>query len=74
MNNTLTIRCENPLDFDNIHEINCTVFSSQDEANLVDSLRKQANPIISLVAEKKGQLIGHIMFSPVTLGYYQHLR
>jgi len=37
------------------------------EANLVDVLREQAMPIVSLVAEEGQKIVGHILFSPVAL-------
>ena len=33
----------------------------------MDALRVQAQPIISLVADDNGTIVGHILFSPVTL-------
>jgi putative acetyltransferase len=33
----------------------------------VDRLRRQAKPILSLVAESDGAIVGHILFSPVSL-------
>jgi len=33
----------------------------------IDLLRKQAKPVISLVAEMEGDVVGHIMFTPVAL-------
>ena len=51
--------------------INVSAFETSSEADLVDALRDQARPIISLVAEvfgnSEGKIVGHIMFSPVTL-------
>jgi putative acetyltransferase len=40
----------------------------------VDALREQAEPIVSLVAEDRGAIVGHIMFSPVTLSGHPTLR
>lgn len=37
-------------------------------------LREQAQPIISLVAEDNGEVVGHIMLSPVTLAGYPELK
>jgi predicted N-acetyltransferase YhbS len=37
------------------------------EADLVDTLRQAAGPLISLVADEDHEIIGHILFSPVTL-------
>ncbi len=44
------------------------------EANLVDALREQAHPVVSLVAEAAGEVVGHIMLSPVSLGGHPELR
>jgi putative acetyltransferase len=43
-----------------------TAFETSTEAHLVDALRGQAQPIVSLVADDGGAIVGHIMFSPVT--------
>ena len=61
------IRSEQPADQQAVHEINTASFETQDEANLVDALRTHASPIVSLVAEMNSELVGHILFSPVTL-------
>src|SRR5690606_16435046 len=37
------------------------------EADLVDQLRHEAEPCVSLVAEEDGAVVGHVMFSPVTV-------
>lgn len=42
-------------------------FESDAEAKLVDSLREQADPVISLVAVEHDVVVGHILFSPVTM-------
>lgn len=64
----LTIRPEEARDTDAIHRLNEQAFGQTEEAELVDKLRRSGVPLISLVAEKDGQLVGHILFSPVTLG------
>ncbi len=61
------IRAEQHGDREAIFALNNSAFDTPSEANLVDSLRTQATPIISLVAEQDGEVIGHILFSPVTL-------
>jgi putative acetyltransferase len=61
------IRAEEETDQDAVHDINLSAFDTDAEANLVDALRKQASPIISLVAEDDGAIVGHIMFTPVSL-------
>ncbi|PHR60944.1 MAG: GNAT family N-acetyltransferase [Robiginitomaculum sp.] len=46
--------------------LNTVAFESDGEAKLVDQLRVQADPVISLVAESDDRITGHILFSPVT--------
>jgi putative acetyltransferase len=51
-----------------VHAVNVAAFETPSEANLVDALRAQAQPVVSLVAEDdNGAIAGHIMFSPVSL-------
>jgi putative acetyltransferase len=47
--------------------VNLAAFETSTEADLVDVLRKEASPIVSLVAEDRKAIIGHILFSPVAL-------
>ena len=47
--------------------MNVSAFETALEANLVDALRAQAQPLVSLVADDDGAIVGHIMFSPVSL-------
>jgi len=61
------IRVEEKNDCAAVHTLNSSAFETSAEANLVDALRKEAEPIISLVAEEDNKIVGHIMFSPVTL-------
>lgn len=63
----MQIRLEQPADIAAVYAVNQAAFGSSNEAALVDALRGQAEPIISLVAEDAGWIIGHICFSPVTL-------
>jgi putative acetyltransferase len=43
-------------------------FERRGEADLVDALREAATSYISLVAIDVGEIVGHICFSPVTIG------
>lgn len=61
------IRAERPEDIPGIRHVNQTAFDTAAEAGLVDTLRQHAHPIVSLVAIDKGAVVGHILFSPVTL-------
>jgi putative acetyltransferase len=63
----MIIRVEKPEDQIGIRHINTEAFDTDTEANLIDALRKRGIPFISLVAEENGKLVGHILFSPVTL-------
>lgn len=61
------IRIEEKNDWAAVYALNSSVFATSAEANLVDVLREEAGPIISLVAEENNKIVGHIMFSPVSL-------
>jgi putative acetyltransferase len=63
----MNIRTEKPDDIKKIRSINLDVFNTDSEANLIDALRKSSAPLISLVAEENNVIVGHILFSPVTL-------
>jgi putative acetyltransferase len=67
------IRPEEPDDRQKIHAVNVAAFGTSAEADLVDALRSQANPLISLVAADGEVLVGHILFSPVTLAGHEDL-
>ena len=63
----LIIRPEAKDDFTDIRQINRQAFQTDAEANLVDALRKSNAEIISLVAEYNDLVVGHILFSQVTI-------
>ena len=63
----MIIRTENKEDFSAVQNIHLSAFPEDGESKLVNRLREKAQPIISLVAEVDGVLVGHILFSPVTL-------
>jgi|SRR5436190_15235941 len=63
----LTIRHERNVDADAIRAVTAAAFPTQAEAALVDALRRQHAAVVSLVAEDGGQVVGHVLFSPVTL-------
>ncbi len=63
----VVVRPETFEDIPVIREINEKAFGRTDEACLVDAVRKTAGPIISLVAVQDVQIVGHILFSPVTV-------
>ncbi|HMC54572.1 MAG: GNAT family N-acetyltransferase [Acidobacteria bacterium] len=63
----MNIRPEREADTPAIRRVNLAAFETSKEAELVDALREQAAPLVSLVAEDAGAIVGHILFSPVTL-------
>lgn len=63
----MDIRYEKPGDISAIRRVNQAAFETGAEADLVDALREKNDHVISMVAEKEDRIIGHIMFSPVTL-------
>ncbi len=63
----MLIRAEKENDRDAVFAVNGSAFETPAEATLVDLLREQARPVVSLVAEDQGNVVGHIMFSPVVL-------
>ncbi|MGQ0569035.1 MAG: GNAT family N-acetyltransferase [Armatimonadota bacterium] len=63
----MLIRAEEKNDQAAVYAVNASAFETQAEANLVDALREHAQPIVSLIAEDNGTIVGHIMFSPVSL-------
>lgn len=61
------IRPETTADRAAIWHVNQQAFGGGDEANLVDALRDGGFVEVSLVAETDGHVIGHILFSRVTI-------
>ena len=70
----MIVRAEQLKDYASVRGVNASAFETTAEASLVDALREQAHPVVSLVAEEGGTVIGHIMFSPVSLSGHPGLR
>ena len=68
------IRSEEERDRAAVHVLNASSFDTTAEADLVDALREQAQPIVSLVAEGGGAIVGHILFSPVSIPGHSGLK
>lgn len=64
----LTIRRETNEDMERIRLINIEAFGGGSEAGIVEKLRKRGALIISLVAVRDGEIVGHIAFSPAIVG------
>jgi putative acetyltransferase len=61
------IRKESPEDYTAVRRVNELAFGQPDEAVIVDKLRGVVQPLISLVAVLEGKVVGHILFSPVSI-------
>lgn len=68
------LRAETWNDRDAVYAVNAAAFETRIEADLVDKLRVQARPVISLVAEENGKVVGHILFSAVTLSGHPEVK
>ena len=63
----IRIREEQSEDIPIIREVNKRAFGQPQEADVVDELRRNCNDLMSLVAVAQDQVVGHILFSPVTI-------
>lgn len=63
----LSIRDEQPRDREHVRTVNESAFGHSDEADLIDRLRLERAVLLSLVAEVDGQIVGHILFSRMTV-------
>lgn len=65
----IKIRRETEEDYDKIKRVNDLAFGQKNEGLLVEKLRQTVNyiPALSLVAELNNEIIGHILFYPVTV-------
>ena len=64
---TLRIRPETVGDQQAIRIVHEQAFDTPNEAHLVDLLRKAGKATVSLVAVQNESIVGHILFSPVTI-------
>jgi putative acetyltransferase len=67
MKNNLIARTERPEDYAAIRLVNEEAFGRPDEADLVDRLRAQGVVLASFVAEAEGLIVGHILFSRMSI-------
>jgi putative acetyltransferase len=67
-NAMIEIREEEPGDYAAVHEINRLAFGQGLEARIVDALRANGGALLSLVATRQGQVVGHILYSPIRVG------
>ena len=64
---SLIIRPETAVDAEAIYNVEFTAFGRPDEADLIRKLQQNNVELISLVACLDEQVVGHILFSPVTV-------
>jgi putative acetyltransferase len=63
----LGIRADWESDRQGIRRVNEAAFGQPAEADLVEALRAHSAVTVPLVAEVDGQIVGHILFSPVSI-------
>lgn len=65
----IIIRNERKNDYDEIRKINDLAFGQENEGKMIESLRKTSdyNDSLSLVAEIKDKIVGHILFYPIEI-------
>jgi len=69
----MVVRTETERDHAAVHTVNTRAFGRPEEAQLVDVLRRRTHPHVSLVAEDNDEIVGHILFTPVSLADYDGL-
>jgi len=68
MHPTPTIRKETAEDVPGIRDVVHAAFGRPGEAGLVDALRRSGALTVSAVADSGGRIVGHVAFSPITVG------
>jgi putative acetyltransferase len=66
VNSEIHVRPENagdPQELAAIRAVIAAAFQRTDEADLVDQLRADEHALLSLVAEREGSIVGHVLFS-----------
>ena len=63
----IEIRDEQLDDVDAVREVYRQAFNQEQEGRIVDALRERGVTLLSLVAVTDGVVVGHIMFSPMTI-------
>ena len=63
----VTIRPEQIEDIPAVRAVNLAAFAGPQEADLVDTLRRNCDRLLSLVAVVGETVVGHVLFSPVTV-------
>jgi putative acetyltransferase len=64
---SLIVRNEQPGDRARVRTVNEAAFGRSDEADLIDRLWAEGAVLLSLVAEVQSEIVGHILFSRMTV-------
>jgi putative acetyltransferase len=64
----IEIREEQPGDVAAIRKLNKLAFGQDQEGDVIDALRSRGAASLSLVATRNDRVVGHIMYSPVSVG------
>ena len=64
---TARVRPETPADVPSVRAVHRAAFPSPLESRLVDALRAAGKATLSLVAEEDARVVGHVLFSPVSV-------
>lgn len=67
MSDSIEVRNERAGDGAAITAVNDSAFGQPDESRIIDAVRQAGHAAISLVAADGGMLVGHILFTPVTI-------
>src|SRR5262245_11742413 len=70
----MRVRSEAEADRAAVRAVNEAAFGADLEADIVEVLRGRDRQLISLVADVGGEVVGHILFSPVSLTGHPHLK
>jgi putative acetyltransferase len=65
---SIEIREERPDDVAAVRDLNRRAFGQDQESNIVDALRANGAALLSLVATVDDRVVGHIMYSPLSVG------
>lgn len=68
MSEPVEIRMEHAGDVKAIRGVHRDAFEQEQEGLVVDALRERGGVLLSLVASVNGGVVGHILFSPATIG------
>src|SRR5262245_51676333 len=65
---SIGIREERPADEAEVRDVNARAFGQELEGRIVDALRANQATLLSLVAIQQTRVVGHILYSPATIG------